>query len=138
MGIAGRGLVTIGVAASLALLAGCEVPSAAERARLNALIGHSDTDLLRAYGVPTRTYTAQGHDFLAYVQGWTDVTPGFGGYGPWGGFGPWGGWGGWGGGYGLWGGYGGFPPTVSSYTCATTFEIVAHRVVAWSLHGDGC
>ncbi len=132
----------------LLLLAGCAVPSPAERNRLNALIGHSETDLLRAYGVPSRTYSAQGHDFLAYSQGYTDVDPGFG---PWGGYGAFGGWGGYGGfGYGGFGGYGGYgggfygggfggiPPSINTYTCTTTFEVVGARVTGWTLRGDGC
>lgn len=121
-------------------LAGCAVPSLEEKARLNALIGHNETDLLRTFGVPSRAYNAQGHDFLAYTQGWTDVS---GGFGPWGGFGGFGGWGGgWGGGfggYGGWGGgFGGIPAEIDTYTCTTTFEVVGGRVVAWTIRGDGC
>jgi hypothetical protein len=120
-----------------ASLAGCAVPSAAERARLDALIGHPEVDLLRSYGVPTRNFTAQGHTFLAYDRSYTTVDPGFG---PWGGFGPYGfggyggfGYGGFGGGFGA-----GFPPSVDTYSCVTTFEIDNDRVAAWTLHGDGC
>ncbi len=123
-------------------LAGCQVPSAAERARLDGLIGHPEVDLLRSYGVPTRSYTAQGHSFLAYESAYSTYDPGFG---PWGGFGPYGGFGyggfGYGGfgygGFGL-GGLGGLPPTYDTFSCVTTFEIVNSRVSAWTLHGDGC
>ena len=125
-----------------AALGGCEVPTAAQRARLDAFIGHPEIDLLRAYGVPSRSYAAQGHTFLAYQTGYTTIDPGFG---PWDGFGPfgYGGFGGFGyGGFGYgglgYGGFGGIPPTVNNYTCNTTFEIVDDRVAAWTLRGDGC
>ncbi len=121
------------------VLAGCEVPSPAQRARLNGFIGHPEIDLLRSYGVPTRTYTAQGHDFLAYETAYSTFDPGFG---PWGGFGPFGGFGYGGFGYGGFGyggfGFGGIPPSYDTYACATTFEVTGGRVAAWTLRGDGC
>ena len=123
-----------------AAIGGCAYPTAAERARLNGLIGHSEVDLLRSYGVPTRSYSAQGHTFLAYDTSYTSYDPGFGGFGPWGGFGPYGGfgYGGFGGGFGEVGFGGGIPPSVESYSCVTTFEVNAGQVAAWTLHGDGC
>ncbi len=135
-----RSLIIVTLLAASTALAGCEIPSAAERARLDALVGHPELDVLRSYGVPTRSYNAQGHDFLAYDNSYTTYDPGFG---PWGGFGPYGGFGyggfGYGGfGYGGLGFGGGFPPSVNTYSCVTTFEIAAGRVAAWSLHGDGC
>ena len=135
-----RPLLIASTLAAATLLAGCEVPSAAERARLNGLIGHPEVDLLRNYGVPTRTYGANGHTFLAYDSSYSTYDPGFGPYG----FGPYGGFGGFGGfGYGGFGPYGGFGGAfgggfVENYTCATTFEVDSGRVSAWSLHGDGC
>ena len=133
-----RTIVIVSVLAAATALAGCEVPSAAERARLNALIGHPEVDLLRNYGVPTRTYGANGHTFLAYDSSYSTFdTDGFGpyGFGPFGGFGYGGfGYGGFGTGFG-----GGFSNGFSqNYTCATTFEVDGGRVAAWSLHGDGC
>jgi hypothetical protein len=124
-------------------LGGCAYPTAAERARLDGLIGHSEVDLLRTYGVPTRSYAAQGHTFMAYDSSYTTYDPGFGGFGPWGGYGPYGGfgYGGFGGGYGGFGGFGfggGIPPSVESYSCVKTFEVNAGRVAAWTLHGNGC
>lgn len=136
--------VSIMLAGVALAVAGCAVPSPAEKARLDALIGHNETDLLRSFGVPSRTYSAQGHDFLAYSQGWDDVTPGFGPWGGYGGFGGWGGYGGGGfggfgyGGFGGYGGYGGIPPEINTYVCTTTFEVVGGRVAAWTLRGDGC
>ena len=145
-----KSCLSLPVIGAVALLAGCAVPSPAQRARLDATIGHSETDLLRQFGVPSRTYSAQGHDFLAYVSGYSDIDPGFG---PYGGFGPFGGWGGgfgyggFGGGFGgFGGGYGGYGygggrglgRAINTYTCTTTFEVVAARVTGWSLRGDGC
>ncbi len=139
--------VSILLAGIALAVAGCAVPSPQEKARLDGLIGHNETDLLRAYGVPSRTYGAQGHDFLAYTQGWSDVS---GGFGPWGGFGGFGGWGGYGGfggggfGYGGfggglgYGGFGGIPPELNTYSCTTTFEVVGGRVAGWTIRGDGC
>lgn len=130
--------------AALLALAGCAVPSAAERARLDALIGKSELDLIRTRGVPTRTFTTDGHVFLAYSSSYTDYSPGFGGYspfgdGPFGGFGYGGfGYGGFGyGGFGY-GGFGGIPPSIDTYSCSTTFEIEQGRVASWTLRGDGC
>lgn len=133
---------------ALLLLASCEVPSPAQRRALDAMIGHSETDLLRTYGVPSRTITSNGHTFLAYVQNdssYSPGTPGFGwGWGGWGGpgyggfgFGGFGGYGGYGG-YGGFGGFGGFPPTYYEAYCTTTFEIVNNRVASWNLRGSGC
>ena len=130
---------------ALLALASCEVPNAAQRRALDALIGRSETDLLRTYGVPSRTITNNGHTFLAYVQNdssYSPGTPGFGYggfYGPgfgYGGFG-YGGFGGFGPGFGY-GGFGGFPPTYYQSYCTTTFEIVNDRVASWNLRGDGC
>ena len=132
-----RTLFVVSILAATAL-AGCQVPSAAERARLDGLIGHPEVDLLRSYGVPTRSYAAQGRDFLAYDRSYSTYDPGFG---PWGGFGPYGGFGYGGFGYGGFGGFGfagGIPPSYNTYSCVTTFEIDAGRVAAWTLHGDGC
>ena len=139
--------VTILMTGVALAVAGCAVPSPQEKARLDGLIGHNETDLLRSFGVPSRTYSAQGHDFLAYSQGWSDVTPGFGPWGGYGGFGGWGGgfgggYGGFGGGYGGfgggYGGFGGIPPMINTYTCTTTFEVVGGRVAGWTIRGDGC
>jgi len=110
------------------LLVACAVgPSPARVAALNATIGMSEADLVRAYGVPTRSIDADGHRFLAYVQSHTTIIPGSGGWPGWG-------WPGWG-----WGpGWGGFPPEVVEYSCETTFELTKSRVVSWNLRGNDC
>lgn len=111
------------------------------------MIGRSETDLVRVYGVPTRTFTTDGHTFLAYIQNESSFSPGTPGFGGWGwgggwggggwGGGGWGGFGGWGGG-GWGGGWGGFPPSYYQSSCATTFEVDNGRVSGWNLRGDGC
>ena len=97
-------------------------------AHLNSLIGAPETDVVRQLGVPTRTFQAGGHTFLAYEQRSAAIYPttslffGNGFYGP---------------GFGL--GYGAaFPPTVIERGCETTIDIAEGRMVTWSLRGNGC
>ncbi len=129
-----RKLLPVLFALPLLGLASCEVPSPAQRKLLDSMIGRSETDLIRSYGVPTRTFTTSGHTFLAYIDNETSVTPGS--------IGPGWGWGGGGFGFGGFGGPfgfdGGFPPTYSQFSCATTFEVDSGRVAAWTIRGNGC
>ncbi len=121
---------TLYLAATLAI-AGCAYPNPQHVQALNALVGKSETDLIRSNGVPNRTYEAGGHKFLAYSRNRIDTLPGSPGFGPWGyGYG-WGGygWGGWG---------GGFPPEVVQRDCETTFELDGGVVKTWSLRGNAC
>jgi len=137
--------------AALLALAACEVPTQQQRHLLDSMVGKSEVDVLRQFGVPSRAYQAGGHNFLAYIDNETNYSPGGGGWGwgwgggPWGGYGGWGG--GWGGGFGGWGGGwgggyggfgGGFPATVYNTSCQTTFELVNQSVVGWTMRGDGC
>lgn len=132
-----RFLPVIGVFA----LSACATPTLQQRKLLDSMIGKSDVDVVRAFGVPSRSFEAGGRVFLAYIDNQTDYTPGSGGWG-WGfGGGPWaGGWGGpWSG--GPWGGgWGGMyvPPTAYNVSCQTTFELLKGRVVDWTMRGDGC
>ncbi|WP_419729779.1 hypothetical protein [Lichenicola sp.] len=139
-------LQTIVPLAALLALSACEVPSPAQRKQLDSMIGRSETDLVRSFGVPTRTFSTDGHTFLAYVDNessYSPGSPGLGwgwGWGGWGwgggGFGPGGFGGGWGGGYG---GFGdGFGPSYYQSSCTTTFEVDGGRVASWKLRGDGC
>ena len=136
------------IAASLLSLAACESPTPAQRRVLDSMIGRTPVDLVRSFGVPSRTYTTDGHVFLAYIDDESSYSPGSGpgwGWG-WGGLGWGGGYGvgyggggyggGWGGLYG--GGFGGFPPTYYTSTCQTLFEVANDKVASWSMHGDGC
>ena len=43
-------------------LAACETPSPAQRRLLDSMIGHTPVEVVRAFGVPTRTYSADGHE----------------------------------------------------------------------------
>ena len=120
--------------ASVALLAGCAYPSPQHVAALNTLVGKSETDLVRAHGVPTRTYETGGHKFLSYNISRIESIPGDYGFG---GFGPYG-YGGFGyGGFGY-GGFGGFGPEIIQRDCDTTFELTAGIVQSWSLRGNDC
>ena len=110
-------------------MACCGYGVAARRAYLASLVGQNETELVRQFGVPTRTYEAGGRKFLAYDQRRLDIIPSgpfFGGYGGFGHFGP---------GFGL---YGAFPPAVVERGCETTFEVDGGRVARWSLRGNTC
>ncbi|CAI9121656.1 hypothetical protein [Brytella acorum] len=132
---------------SVLALAACDVPTLEQKKVLDSMVGRTDVDVIRQFGVPTRAYQAGGHNFLAYIQNETQYSPGSnwgwgwgGGGGPWGWGGGYGGWGGWGGGYGGWGGGMGMgmPSTYYNTTCQTTFELVDSRVIGWTMRGDGC
>ncbi|MBB2202655.1 hypothetical protein [Gluconacetobacter tumulisoli] len=134
--------------AALLALTACEVPSPQQKRLLNSMVGRDEVDVIRTFGVPTRSYQAEGHVFLAYIDNQTNYSPGTMGWGwGWGGGGWGGGWGGpgWGGGWGGWGGPGwgggwggGFPGSYYTSSCQTTFEIVTGKVAAWTMRGDGC
>ncbi len=115
---------------ALLAVAGCAYPNPQHVQALNALVGKSETDLIRSYGVPNRTYESGGDKFLAYSRNRIETIPGDPGFGPWGyGYG-WGGWGGY--------GFGGFPPEVVQRDCETTFELARGIVKTWSLRGNAC
>ncbi len=141
--------------APLVALTACAVPSPQQRKVLDSMIGRSEPELVRAFGVPSRTFDTEGHTFLAYVENDSSYSPGFGGfYGGGFGYGGYGGFGGFGGGfggglgygggfgpgfgYGGFNGFGGVPPTFYSSSCAAPFEITNARVASWTVHGDGC
>ncbi|ETC97959.1 hypothetical protein P792_12210, partial [Asaia sp. SF2.1] len=60
--------------AALLTLSACDVPTVQQRKVLDSMIGKSDVDVLRTFGVPTRTYQASGHDFLAYIDNETNYS----------------------------------------------------------------
>ncbi|MDG6094760.1 hypothetical protein LOC54_06500 [Acetobacter sp. AN02] len=130
--------------AGMLVLAGCQDgPSKEQQALMNSLIGKAEVDVVRAFGVPTRTFQASGHLFLAYIDNQIYYSGGYSGWGMGWGMGGWGGgWGGpgwgWGGGPG-WGlGGGGIPPTAYNTTCQTTFELTDGKVTGWTVRGNGC
>ncbi|MBS1024484.1 hypothetical protein JK222_06000 [Gluconobacter cerinus] len=102
----------LSVVALLALSA-CEVPTLQQRKVLDSMVGKSEVDVIRQFGVPTKDYQAEGHSFLAYIDNQTQYSGG----------------GGWG---------GGFPATYYNTSCQTTFELVSGHVVGWTMRGDGC
>jgi hypothetical protein len=117
-----RKVITV---AGLALLAGCAYPNPQHVAALNALVGKSETDLVRAYGAPNRTYVTGGSKFLTYSVSRIESYPDGWGWG-----GGWHrGWGGWGGGWG---------PDIETRDCNTTFELKAGVVQSWSIRGNAC
>jgi hypothetical protein len=128
-----QALRTLAVGCVLALGA-CAYPNPQHVAELNALVGKSETDLVRTLGVPSRTYDTGGHRFLAYSKSKLETIPGTPGFGPWWGGGYWGG-GYWGGG---WGGWGGFPPEIVQRDCETTFDLLNGTVQSWKLRGNDC
>jgi hypothetical protein len=114
--------------AGLTLLAGCAYPNPQHVAALNAMIGKSEADLVRAYGVPSRSVETGGSKFVAYSQHKIESFPD----GPyWGGYGWHGGWGWWGrGGWGY--------PDIEEFDCETTFELKQGLVKGWNLRGNAC
>ena len=113
-------------------LAGCAYPNPQHVRELNALVGKPEPDLLRSYGVPTRTYDTSGLRFASYQMSRIETLPGdgfgYGGFG-YGGFGY--------GGFGY-GGFGGFGPEIIQRDCTTTFELQNHVVRSYSLRGNDC
>ena len=131
------------LAAPLLGLAACQTPSPAQRRLLDSLVGRPPVEVVRNFGVPTRTYSTDGHSFLAYIEDESSYFPGSGGFGyggfGYGGYGGYGGFGGFGGfdGFGY-GGFGGFPASYYSASCQTLFEVIDDKVASWSLRGNGC
>lgn len=112
----------MGVLAGVLLLGGCASGSAEREARLRGFIGRPVGALIRALGVPSRSYTAGGVTYLAYVERHLDLVPPAP-IGP-----PWiAGW------YGSWA-----PPQAVERVCETTFAVTDDVVRSFSLHGNAC
>jgi hypothetical protein len=112
---------------ALPLLGGCVDQLAARQAELAPLVGRSEADLVRQLGVPSRSFEAEGHRFLAYSERRVDIVPGFAPfYGPPGFYG------------GVYAGSFAFGPEVVERGCETTFEIVEGKVASFSLRGNAC
>jgi hypothetical protein len=109
---------------ALLLLSACADGLAARKASLAPLVGQSEADLVRALGVPTRSFESGGHRFLEYEARDVSIIPGLPGHG----FGPW----------GSWGYYGAMPPQVVERVCDTTFDLVNGRVASFTLRGNAC
>jgi hypothetical protein len=106
------------------LTTGCVNQLAVRQSELAQWVGRSETQLVEAMGVPTRTYETGGLKFLSYVEQRVDIVPGSSFYGDQFGYGY---------GYG-----GGFPPTAVNLVCDTTFTIDKGAVRAFSLRGNAC
>ncbi|HEV7264696.1 MAG TPA: hypothetical protein VGN83_07250 [Falsiroseomonas sp.] len=96
------------------------------RERLSVWVGRSEGDLVAEFGVPVRTYEADGRRFLQYEQRRTVAftQPGFDR--PY--FTPW----------GPRFGYFPAPPAYATVGCDLTFTIRDGRVEDFSFRGQGC
>ncbi len=116
------------------LTPGCTDLLAARQAKLQQLVGRSETELVEAMGVPTRTIETGGTKFLAYEERQVEIVPGsplYYGPGPFPGFYNGGFYGG-----GFYGG--GFPPTALNLGCDTTFAVAGGVVRSFTLRGNAC
>ena len=117
-----RSLVALLVGTMVATAACTPSPSPQRVAAMQALVGRSETDLVHVMGVPTRSFEAEGHLYLAYDQRrlvLLSPAPGPGWWGP-----PY-----------VW-------QSAPSYAyetgCETTFDVVGGKVAAFSLRGPDC
>ncbi|HET8996221.1 MAG TPA: hypothetical protein VFN42_06095 [Acetobacteraceae bacterium] len=106
------------------LLGGCANYLAQRQAFLSQFVGKPDTLLVQKLGVPTRSFTTDGVQYLAYTESRVDIIPGTPGFG-WGS--PFWGW------YG-----GGFPPQAVTRACETTFAVTKGIVQSYTLRGNAC
>jgi hypothetical protein len=115
---------------ALLALAGCGTDGWQEtEARLGALVGVPEAELVRRVGVPARVHETEGRRFLAYVEHWQDLA-----YAPWGGFGTR--MYGRGGVFGM--GVGGGSFQYADRYCEATFEVAEGRVAGVILRGNAC
>lgn len=106
------------------LLGGCVNQLAQRQAFLSQFVGKPVSYLVQRLGVPTRSFTTNGVQYIAYTESRLDVLPGFSGPG----WGP-----------PFWGWYGGgFPPQVVQRVCETTFAVRDETVVSFVLRGNAC
>jgi hypothetical protein len=101
-----------------ATLAGCQIGPSRQEV-LASMVGRPESDVIRAFGAPSKVIEANGHRFIAYED--TGV-----GYVPSAPFSPF--------------GYGYYYPVAFPVvrTCETTLEINAGRVTSWTLRGNAC
>jgi hypothetical protein len=110
------------VLAALLLAACTPSPSPRRIAAMQAFVGQSEVTVVQAMGVPTRSFEADGHRFLAYDERRVVLmtpAPGPGWWGP-----PY-----------MWQST---PPYAYETGCETTFDVVSGIVRAFSLRGPDC
>jgi hypothetical protein len=104
------------------LLGGCANQLAERQAYLNQFIGHPESAVVQAMGVPSRSFETAGVTYLAYSEHRIDFIPGTPLYAPF-----------YMGGYG-----GGFPPQIVQLDCETTFQVVDGKISSYVLRGNAC
>ena len=95
---------------------------AARAAPYELWIGHTELELIRAWGVPEQFYETAGIKFMVYIDRTIVNIPGQSAFSP--------------------------PPDVPTiqatpartevYTCTTTFEVAAGRITRWQIEGQRC
>jgi hypothetical protein len=109
------------------LAAGCVNRLAQREARLNQFIGHPESLLVQAFGVPDKSIETGGVKYLAYSERRLDVIPGSPSFVP----GMWP--------YSWYGPYGPpIPPQVIDLECETTFAVTGGIVRSYTLRGNAC
>jgi hypothetical protein len=101
------------------LLAACSDGGAARMAAMNQFVGQPDQVLIAKFGVPSRSYDADGVKYLAYDEGRTDIIPP-----PPSPMGPW--------------FVSPLPPQVIQRWCETTFQVSQGIVRSFTLRGNAC
>lgn len=109
------------------VLAACAPPGPGLQERLSTWVGRSEGDLVAQFGVPVRTYEAEGRRFLQYEQRRTVAfaDPHF--HRPF--HHPWG---------PRWGHWAPPPTSYATLGCDLTFALREGRVESFSFRGQGC
>jgi len=107
---------------ALFTLTGCAESLAQRQARLQQFVGQPVNDVISVMGVPNRSYSANGVNYIAYLEQHIEVVPPAPIVGP-----PW-----------VFGWYNPFPAQVVNWQCETTFTVAGGIVRGVSLHGNAC
>ena len=95
---------------------------AARAAPYELWLGHSELELIRAWGVPDQFYQTAGIRFMVYVAQTIVNTPAQPAFPP----------------PPATPVIPATPPRVDIFTCTTTFEVLAERITNWQVEGDRC
>lgn len=107
---------------ALLMLGGCAESLAQRQARLQQFVGQPVNNVISVMGVPNRSYSANGVNYIAYLEQHIEVVPPAPIVGP-----PW-----------VFGWYNPFPAQVVNWQCETTFTVAGGIVRGVSLHGNAC